>query len=204
MTSPYSSPAPKKLERSRSNRFLGGVCGGLANYLNMDPTLVRVLTVLITLFTGIPIILYIVALFVVPEEGSQSNQPGYPPVQGPPNAGVGYPPAPSAGSYNPVPTYAPNPTAPPAAWPPAQSAPSASRGDDPVWGTAGAPWEQPTSSAPFTSSDPVAPADPAPVEPTDPEPVAPSEPEAPVVPPSDDPQPEAPSGPSDQSPPKTV
>ena len=41
----------------------------LAKYLNMDVNLVRILTVVITLFTGIPIVLYLIALFVMPEEG---------------------------------------------------------------------------------------------------------------------------------------
>ncbi|MFP5283670.1 MAG: PspC domain-containing protein, partial [Actinomycetes bacterium] len=74
MSNPYPPypppPPPRRLERSKQNRILGGVCGGVANYLNMDPTLVRVLTVLVALFTGVPIILYLVALFVIPEEGS--------------------------------------------------------------------------------------------------------------------------------------
>ena len=73
MSSPYPPQPPKRLERSKSNRILGGVCAGVANYLNMDPTLVRVLTVVISLFTGVPVILYIIALFVVPEEGSQPD-----------------------------------------------------------------------------------------------------------------------------------
>jgi phage shock protein PspC (stress-responsive transcriptional regulator) len=80
MTSPYPAGQPKRLERSKSNRVLGGVCAGVANYLNMDPTLVRVLTVLITLFTGVPIIVYLVMLFVVPEEGTPTAPPSYPPV----------------------------------------------------------------------------------------------------------------------------
>ena len=80
MTSPYPSPAPRRLERSRSNRVLGGVCGGVATYLNMDPTLVRVLTVVLSLFTGVPVIVYLVLLLVVPEEGSDmppNVPPGY-------------------------------------------------------------------------------------------------------------------------------
>ena len=80
MTSPYPAGQPKRLERSKSNRILGGVCAGVANYLNMDPTLVRVLTVLITLFTGVPIVVYLVMLFVVPEEGTATQPPSYPPV----------------------------------------------------------------------------------------------------------------------------
>ena len=80
MTSPFPSPAPRRLERSRSNRVLGGVCGGVATYLNMDPTLVRVLTVVQTLFTGVPVVVYLVLLLVVPEEGSDTwpnVPPGY-------------------------------------------------------------------------------------------------------------------------------
>lgn len=59
---------PKLLRRSRTDRYIGGVCGGVAAYLNMDATLVRILTVVITLFTGVPVILYLVALFLMPEE----------------------------------------------------------------------------------------------------------------------------------------
>jgi phage shock protein PspC (stress-responsive transcriptional regulator) len=66
------------LERSRSNRVLGGVCGGVATYLNMDPTLVRVLTVVLSLFTGVPVVVYLVLLLVVPEEGSDMP-PSVPP-----------------------------------------------------------------------------------------------------------------------------
>ena len=83
MSSPYPPSAPKKLYRSRSKRMIAGVCGGLADYLNMDPTLVRILTVVISLFTGIPVVLYIVALFVVPEEPAPFPPQGYPPVNGP-------------------------------------------------------------------------------------------------------------------------
>ena len=94
MSSPYPPRPPKRLERSKSNRILGGVCAGVANYLNMDPTLVRVLTVVISLFTGVPVILYIIALFVVPEEGSQPASPTYPPVYGPQAQATGFPTAP--------------------------------------------------------------------------------------------------------------
>lgn len=63
-----SFDGPKQLRRSRTDRYLGGVCGGLAKYLNMDPTLVRILTVVLTLFTAVPVVLYVVALFLMPEE----------------------------------------------------------------------------------------------------------------------------------------
>jgi phage shock protein C len=82
MTSPGPWQAPKKLERSRSNRVLGGVCAGVANYLNMDPTLIRVLTVIVTVFTGVPIVVYLVLLFVIPEEESPAQQSVPPPSPG--------------------------------------------------------------------------------------------------------------------------
>ena len=58
----------KKLYRSRNDKKICGVCGGLAKYLNMDVTVVRLLTVLLTLFVGGGLIAYIVAALVMPEE----------------------------------------------------------------------------------------------------------------------------------------
>jgi phage shock protein PspC (stress-responsive transcriptional regulator) len=164
MSSPYPPQPPKRLERSKSNRILGGVCAGVANYLNMDPTLVRVLTVVISLFTGVPVILYIIALFVVPEEGSQPASPAYPPVAGPQGQAAGFPPAPPQAAqpaYTPSgmsgPTQMSQPPAPPAS------------AEDSVWGTEGPPWEQ-RQPAPEPTMEPQQ------------EPTAPSEPEAPVAP----------------------
>ncbi|MDN5772008.1 MAG: PspC domain-containing protein [Microlunatus sp.] len=81
MTNPYPPSEPRRLTRDPSNKLIGGVCSGIAKYLNMDVNLVRILTVLISLFTGIPIVLYIVALFVMPEE----RQPPPPPHLGGPD-----------------------------------------------------------------------------------------------------------------------
>ena len=58
----------KKLYRSRTDKKLAGVCAGLAKYLNMDVTVVRLLTVLATLFIGGGLIAYIVCALVIPEE----------------------------------------------------------------------------------------------------------------------------------------
>ena len=58
----------KKLYRSRNDKKLAGVCAGLAKYLNMDVTVVRLLTVLATLFIGGGLIAYIVCALVIPEE----------------------------------------------------------------------------------------------------------------------------------------
>ena len=58
----------KKLYRSRTEKKLCGVCGGVAKYFNMDPTIVRVLTVLLTLFVGGGLLAYIVCALIMPEE----------------------------------------------------------------------------------------------------------------------------------------
>ena len=58
----------KKLYRSASDRKLAGVCGGVARYLNMDPTVIRVLWAIISLFAFIGVAAYIVCAFIIPEE----------------------------------------------------------------------------------------------------------------------------------------
>jgi len=59
----------KKLYRSNQNVMLAGVLGGLAEYLNMDVTLVRLIFIILLLFTaGIPLtILYIAAAIIIPK-----------------------------------------------------------------------------------------------------------------------------------------
>lgn len=56
----------KKLYRTEDNKILAGVCGGVAEYFNLDPTLVRVLWVAVSLFAGAGVILYIVMAIIVP------------------------------------------------------------------------------------------------------------------------------------------
>ena len=58
----------KKLYRSRTDKKICGVCGGLAKYLNMDVTIMRVLTVLLTLFVGGGLLAYIICALIIPEE----------------------------------------------------------------------------------------------------------------------------------------
>ena len=58
----------KKLYRSRTDKKICGVCGGLAKYLNMDVTIMRLIVVLLTLFVGGGLIAYIVCALVIPEE----------------------------------------------------------------------------------------------------------------------------------------
>lgn len=58
----------KQLFRSRTQRMVGGVCGGLAEYLNMDVTIIRLLFVLGVIFGfGSLFIVYLVMLIVIPE-----------------------------------------------------------------------------------------------------------------------------------------
>ena len=57
----------KKLYRTRQNKMLAGVCGGIAAYFNMDPTLIRVAWALLGA-TGTGIVAYIICALVIPEE----------------------------------------------------------------------------------------------------------------------------------------
>jgi phage shock protein C len=66
---------PRRLYRSQTDRLIGGVCGGLAEYLQVDSTVVRVLWILLTLLGGSGVILYLVALFVVPPNPTQVPLP---------------------------------------------------------------------------------------------------------------------------------
>jgi phage shock protein C len=58
----------RRLYRSRDERMIGGVCGGLGKYLNVDPTLIRLLFVITALAGGPGLIAYLIFLLVVPEE----------------------------------------------------------------------------------------------------------------------------------------
>lgn len=58
----------KRLYRSRTNRIIAGVCGGIAEYTNIDPTVVRLLWLLVSLIWGAGIVAYIIALIIIPEE----------------------------------------------------------------------------------------------------------------------------------------
>lgn len=61
--------AQKRFTRSRRERVLGGVCGGLAEYFDADPSLVRLLVIFLSLVTalGPAIIVYLAAWIIVPE-----------------------------------------------------------------------------------------------------------------------------------------
>ena len=58
----------ERLYRSRSDRMLFGVAGGMADWLDVDPSLVRIVWALLILAGGVGLVLYIVAAIVIPEE----------------------------------------------------------------------------------------------------------------------------------------
>jgi len=62
----------KRIYRSKRNRMLFGVCGGFAEYFNVDPTLVRILFVILLLGSaGTAILLYLLLAIVMPEENME-------------------------------------------------------------------------------------------------------------------------------------
>lgn len=69
MTQTPSPTTPKRLTRSRDDRWIAGVCGGVAQYTGMDANLVRLLVVLGTVLGfGSLIVVYIIAWILVPED----------------------------------------------------------------------------------------------------------------------------------------
>lgn len=58
----------KRLYRSKDDRWLGGVCGGLAQYLKIDATIVRVIFIILFLIGGGGILLYLLMWIIIPEE----------------------------------------------------------------------------------------------------------------------------------------
>ncbi|MBC2250841.1 PspC domain-containing protein [Listeria sp. FSL L7-0123] len=63
----------KKLYKSSSQKMIGGVCGGLAEYFNIEVTLVRLLWVVASLFLGSGILLYIIAAIIIPKRTPESE-----------------------------------------------------------------------------------------------------------------------------------
>jgi len=58
----------RKLYRSLDNRKIAGVCGGLGDYFNIDPTIIRLLWVSMVLAVGTGVLAYILAWIIVPQE----------------------------------------------------------------------------------------------------------------------------------------
>lgn len=65
----------KRLYRSETDRIIWGVCGGLAKYFDIDPTIIRIIAVLSIFFSGAGIIAYIILAIVIPSEKSRATDP---------------------------------------------------------------------------------------------------------------------------------
>jgi len=63
------SEETKKLYRSKEERVIAGVCGGLSDYFKIDPVFVRLIFVFLALLDGLGVILYIIFIFVIPKKG---------------------------------------------------------------------------------------------------------------------------------------
>lgn len=79
------SSAQKRLYRSASNKILGGVCGGIGEYFNIDPVIIRLIWILFTLMYGFGLLLYIIAWIIIPPSPSpgEPSAPASPAAQPP-------------------------------------------------------------------------------------------------------------------------
>ncbi|HET6505522.1 MAG TPA: PspC domain-containing protein [Baekduia sp.] len=78
-SSPARPEPPRRLLRSRDERVVGGVCGGLAKYFNVDPLIFRIAAVALVFVGGFAIVAYIAALLLVPQDdGTGQPVPGKP------------------------------------------------------------------------------------------------------------------------------
>jgi phage shock protein C len=68
---PGGPPAGKRLERRIANRWVAGVCAGLADYTGVDATLIRVVFAVLTFFGGLGPIAYVLGWALIPEEGER-------------------------------------------------------------------------------------------------------------------------------------
>jgi phage shock protein PspC (stress-responsive transcriptional regulator) len=65
----------KKLYRSRTDRMIAGVCGGLATYFNVDPAIIRVIAVILLLPGGLPgFVPYVILWIIVPVEPAKATK----------------------------------------------------------------------------------------------------------------------------------
>lgn len=59
---------PKKLLRSKSDKMIAGICGGIGEYSNTDPTVIRIIAIILALFNQGTILVYLILWLVIPEE----------------------------------------------------------------------------------------------------------------------------------------
>jgi phage shock protein C len=73
--------ATKRLTRSRTERWLGGVCGGIGNYFNTDPSVIRVIFVLAALILGGGLLIYLILWLIIPLEPEMVGEIEEPPAE---------------------------------------------------------------------------------------------------------------------------
>ncbi|MBV9444734.1 MAG: PspC domain-containing protein [Streptosporangiaceae bacterium] len=71
--SEINNGGPRRLHRSRKGQVVAGVCSGVGEYLNIDANLVRLGFVVLTVFGGMGILLYLAAWVILPEEGEDTS-----------------------------------------------------------------------------------------------------------------------------------
>ncbi|HAD81597.1 MAG: hypothetical protein A2509_09570 [Candidatus Edwardsbacteria bacterium RIFOXYD12_FULL_50_11] len=70
---------PKRLYRSGRDRVIAGICGGLADYFDIDPLLIRIIFMILALAGGLGIIIYLAAWLIVPGQSLSAGQRETPP-----------------------------------------------------------------------------------------------------------------------------
>jgi len=75
---PPAGDGPRVVRRSRSERVIAGVCGGIGRYLGVDPMLLRIAFIVLALANGLGVIAYVVAWVAIPRSGRTSRWPRRP------------------------------------------------------------------------------------------------------------------------------
>jgi phage shock protein C len=73
MMANVSNLADRRLQRPVKGRMIAGVAAGFAEYFGLDPVLVRVVLVVVTLIAGIGVLIYLAGWLLIPEEGEQTS-----------------------------------------------------------------------------------------------------------------------------------
>jgi phage shock protein PspC (stress-responsive transcriptional regulator) len=74
----HNNPTPtERLYRSETNKVLGGVAGGVGEYTNIDPTIIRIVFVILTIFGGSGVLLYVVLWIVLPSHSTIDKNSDY-------------------------------------------------------------------------------------------------------------------------------
>jgi phage shock protein C len=80
MNGQTAGPGARVLRRSRSDRVVGGVCGGIGQYFGVDPVLIRIVAVALALSGGTGVLAYLIAWIAIPEDDSEPEpHPWQPP-----------------------------------------------------------------------------------------------------------------------------